>query len=648
MSDFQVIESALQRAARRRRWARALRGMWHGLLVGAILSLLLIGATHLPAWFPQLPLWTPIAAALLPLPFMLLGLIIGGWRKPDINQVARWVDGRQRLQERLSTALEVQGQGRPDRWSELVVNDAAQHIRDFDPRKLMPFSLPKVARWAVVVLAVVAGLGFVPEYRSQKFKQQQAEKQNIKDIGKQLADLTRHSLDKRPPALEPTQKAMEAVGELGDQLTKKAFTRSEALKDLQNMSEKLKDQIKELGKDPALKKLEQAARASNGNDSQNASGLQKQIESLQKQLGTPTGNPEALDKLKKELDKLQEAAKGMADKNSPGTEAEKQKMAESLSALSKQMQEMGLQMPQIDDAINALAANNPDLVLKDLQAATVDLEKMRDMAKSMQQLQQQMDKMGKDLAEQLKNGQPELAAQTLQKMADQAKSSNLSDEQKQKMMKEVAEAIKPAGNYGKVSEHLQSAAKKMESGDKQGASQSMADAAKELQDLMKQMGDAQQMSAELEALKQASACVGSCQGWKMANRPGTGKGGKPGGGVGTWADDENGWMYDGQWSDHWDNSGAVRPDTDGRGQTDRGEGELSDALKPTKVKGQFSPGGQMPSITLKGVSIKGTSKVDYEAAAAAAQSDAQSALSQEKVPRAYQGSVRDYFDDLKK
>jgi len=51
---------------------------------------------------------------------------------------------------------------------------------------------------------------------------------------------------------------------------------------------------------------------------------------------------------------------------------------------------------------------------------------------------------------------------------------------------------------------------------------------------------------------------------------------------------------------------------------------------------------------LKGVSIKGASKVEYEAAAAAAQSDAQSALSQEKVPRAYQGAVRDYFDDIKK
>ena len=55
----------------------------------------------------------------------------------------------------------------------------------------------------------------------------------------------------------------------------------------------------------------------------------------------------------------------------------------------------------------------------------------------------------------------------------------------------------------------------------------------------------------------------------------------------------------------------------------------------------------MPSITLKGVSIKGQSKVDYSQAIATAQSDAQSALGDEKVPRAYQGAVRDYFDDLK-
>jgi hypothetical protein len=415
------------------------------------------------------------------------------------------------------------------------------------------------------------------------------------------------------------------------------------------VAEKLKNELKEMGKDPALRKMEQAARASTGNDSQTAAGLQKQIEAMQKQMGTPTGNPEAIDKLKKDLEKLQEAAKGMANKNTPGSQADRQKMSESLSALSKQMQDMGLQLPQLDDAIKALAENQTDLVLKDLEASLTDLEKMRDMAKSLQQLQQQATKLGKDLAEQLKNGQPEQAQATLQKMVAQLKLPNLAPEQLQKMLAEVSKAVDPAGNYGKVAEHLKNAGQQMQAGNKPGAAQALAAAAKELENLTQQMGDAQALMATLDSLNQASMCIGSGQGWgtHTGNKPGYSPfGNGPGGGVGTWGDPNAQW--DGQWSDHWDNSGIDRPDQDGMGHTDRGEGELSDALKPTKVKGQFKPGGQMPSITLKGVSIKGQSKVAYEEAATAAQSDAQSALSQEKVPRAYQGAVKDYFDDLKK
>jgi hypothetical protein len=395
--------------------------------------------------------------------------------------------------------------------------------------------------------------------------------------------------------------------------------------------------------------MEQAARASTGNDSQSAASLQKQIDSLQKQMGAPTGNPDALDKLKKDLEKLQEAAKGLAGKNTPATDAERQKLSESLAALSKQMQDMGLQLPQLDEAIKALAANQTDLVLKDLQASLTDLEKMRDMAKSLQQLQQQAQKLGKDLAEQLKNGQPELAQATLQKMVAQLQSASLAPEQLQKILAEVSKAVDPAGNYGKVAGHLKNAGQQMQAGNKPGAAQALAAAAKELENLTQQGGDAQALMATLDSLNQASMCIGSGQGWGMrtGNRPGYGPyGGRPGGGVGTWGDPNGQW--DGQWSDHWDNSGVNRPDQDPRGHTDRGEGELSDALRPTKVKGQFKPGGQMPSITLKGVSIKGQSKVAYEEAATAAQSDAQSALSQEKVPRAYQGAVKDYFDDLKK
>jgi predicted nucleic acid-binding Zn-ribbon protein len=643
MSELETIRTALQKAGFRHRLKRALRGLWAGLLIGAILSLLVTGVYHI---FP-IPLRSLILATACPFLGALVGFIVGGWKKTGASEVARWVDREERLKERLSTALELSNDSDNNQWRDLIIADAADHAKRIDAKRLLPFGLPKTCRWALVVLAVAAGLGFAPEYRSKSVLQKQADQANIKETGRLLADLTRRQLERRPPAFEPTQKSMEAVSSLGDELTKKTLTRSDALKDLASVTDKLKDQLKEMGKEPGLKRLEEAARKTGGNDSQSASALQKQIDSLQKQLGTPTGTPNDLDKLQKNLEKLQQAARGLADKNSSDADAERQKLSESLSELSKQIQGMGLQLPQLDDAINALAANQTDLFLKDLEAATTDLEKMKEMAKSLQQMQQQMEKLGKDLAEQLKNGQPEIAHQTLQKMITQLNSANLTPEQLQKMLDEVSRAVDPAGNYGKVAEHLKAATGKMKGSDKSGAAQSLAAAAKELEDLMQQMGDAQELSATLDALNQASMCIGSGKCWGMCKGPPrVGPGGKPGRGVGTWADENAEW--DGESTTGWDNSGLKRPDMEGRGQTDRGDGELNDALKPTKVKGQFTPGGPMPSITLKGVSIKGQSKVDYEEAATAAQSDAQSALSQEKVPRAYQGAVKDYFDDLKK
>lgn len=82
-------------------------------------------------------------------------------------------------------------------------------------------------------------------------------------------------------------------------------------------------------------------------------------------------------KLQPGLQNLLEAAERIADKNSPGAAAGRQKMSESLSALSKQLRGMGMQLPQLDEAIAALAANQTDLFLKDLQASLTDLEKLR-------------------------------------------------------------------------------------------------------------------------------------------------------------------------------------------------------------------------------------------------------------------------------
>ena len=663
MSELQIIQVTLENAARRRRWARALRGMWTGLFIGSIIWLVALATFKLAPVSIGLLVWTGAAALACPL----IGLIIGGWRKPALAETARWVDVQQNLKERMSTALEFGGDETAGTWRDLVMHDAVSHAQEIDARKLVPFRLSRATRWAALLLAVAAGLGFVPEYRSKAYLQKQADAKNIKEVGKQIADLARRELQQRPPALETTKKSMESVSELGDKLQKASLTRSDALKDLAKVGDKLKDQVKNLAKDPALKKLEQAARTPGGNEAQTAQGLQKQMDAMQKQLGKAAGNPEAMDKLQKELEKLQEEAKALANKTGDAAEAEKQKLSAALSSLSQQAAEAGVQLPQLDDAVQALAANQTDRFMKDLEEATTDLEKLRDMSKKLQAMQAMAEKLGKDLAEQLKNGQAEAAAATLKKLAEQLKSANLSGEQQQKILEEVTKALPEAKEYGKVSDLLKQAAKQMQQGDKPNASQSLADAAKELEKLMQDMQDAESLIASLQNLDQASKAISSGQSWSQCKGGGQCKncGGKgcgmcrgksgynpfgrnPGAGVGTWGQEGGEWVESGDWTAHTDNSALNNRDQAGRGQTDRAPEDLSGKLTPDKVKGQFTPGGQMPSISLKGVSIKGTSKVQYEESVATAQSEAQAALSQEKVPRAYQGAVKDYFDDLKK
>ncbi len=648
MGELQIIQDTLERAARRRRRERALRGLWRGLLVGALLYLVALLVFKLAPVPAATLYWSGLAACLC----ALAGVTIGGWRKPSLAETARWVDVKQNLKERLSTALEFSGDENSGTWRDLVMTDAVSHANEIDPRKLVPFSLSQAARWAVVILVLAAGLGFVPEYRGKAFVQKQADAKVIKEAGKQVADLTRRELQQRPPALETTKKSLEAVTELGEKLEKMSLTRSDALKDLASASDKLKNELKDLAKDPALKKLEQAARSPGGKNAETA-GLQKQMESLQKQLSSQAGNPDALDKLQKNLEKMQEAAKSLADKTGDAADAERQKLSAELSSLSQQAAEAGVGLPQLDEAIAALAANQTDRFLKDLDAALTDIEKLRDLKHKLEamQAQAQSEKLGKDLAEQLKNGQAEAAAATLKKLSEELKSAKLSAAQQQKILEEVSKALPAASEYGKVADLLKQGAKQMQQGDKPNASQSLADAAKELENLLQQMNDAQSLMAALDKLDKASMCIGQCKGWGMGQgqKPGYNPFGKnPGGGVGTWGQEGGEWVENGDWTAHADNSALNDRNQAGRGLTDREQGDLAGKLQPTKVKGQFTPGGQMPSITLKGVSIKGTSKVAYEEATTAAQADAQSALSQEKVPRAYQGAVKDYFDDLKK
>jgi polyhydroxyalkanoate synthesis regulator phasin len=655
MSDFEAIQSVLNRAAQRRRWERAWNGLWRGLFIGALGWLAAVVTYKL---FP-VPAVVLEAAAVFAGVCVAAGFLAGWRRRPTLGQTARCLDDRQQLQERLSTALELAPAGPVEGWRALLLSDAARFAAKLDPRQIFLYRLPPVSRWSLAALALAAGLGFVPEYRTTAYLEKQQETQAVKEVGKRIVEVTRQTLDRRPPALEPARQAIENAEQVGLRMDKATLSRNDALKDLASVADKLKEQLKELGKDnPAVKALEREAREPN-NGAGSTAANQKQMEDLQKSLGKAGENPAALDKLADQLQKLEKAAAALPKGDSPVAAAERQKLAQNLSELADAARKLGEPLPNLDDAIAALQQGQTANFQKDLDLATTDLEKLQHISKELQRLQQQADRDGKDLPEQLRFGQPDLAQKTLNKMIDNLRSGKMTPDEAAKILDEVSRSVEPAVPYGEASKHLHEAARHIREGDKQGAAQSLAAAAKELEKVQAQLADAKAVQGSLDALNRAEMCLskhtcwgecpncGDCSGRCLAAGHCLGLGhNKAGRGVGTWTEDDS-QLYP-QMSGLWDNSGINRPDTDPRGLTDRGDPQLADNLSPTRLHGQITPGSPMPSITLKGVSIKGTSSVAYQEAAAKAQSDAQSALNQDQVPRAYQGAVKDYFDDLKK
>ncbi len=637
MDPQQQLEAVLTRAGRRQRWLRAWRGFWIGFFIAALVWL----AGILVYKFLPVPVAVLPAAGLAGLAVMAAGFISGFRRRMTLLETARWIDRQNRLQERLSTALELGAQSPNSAWRALLLRDLIPHLPKIEPRQLLPLQLPEFARWSVVALVLAACLGFVPEFRTQKQREKEQEKEIVKDTGARLLDLTKRSLEQRRPLLEPTQKALENVAELGDKMAKAQLTRSDALKDLASVTEKMREQARELGRNPAFKSLKEPDRKQTPSG-RSPQELQKQIQSLEKALGGQTGGSDAVDKMKQDLQKAKDAAAGLKGNDSEEAKQMREKIAQSLADLSKKAEAMGMSMPELDDAISALASSQIDQVLKDLDAAELKLDKLQAMAQALEKMQKELQEIGKNLAEQLEKGQLNFAAANLEQMVDQLKASKLSSEELQKILKEVSDAIKPADPYGKAGEFLKKAAEQGQAGDKVAAAKSMKEAADELKKIAEQFGDLKDLMASLASLQKAQMCLGNGTKWSLCKTPG--KGGR-GPGVGTWADDSR-FLDPNDVEQAWDNSQFNRPDRDPRGLTER-DPTLPEGLTPTKIKGQISPGGPMPSITLKGVSITGRSQVDYKEMTQAAQSEAQSALSQQQIPRAYQGAVKNYFDDLK-
>ncbi len=641
MSERETILRLLSQASRRLRLQSAWGGAGRGLLGGGAIWLVVLGLSKL------LPVGEGAvaiagAAALLAIPG---AAIAAAMRRPGRLETARWLDRRIQLQERLSAAVELAEHPQAGGWSRLVQRDAAAHVGDVQLDRVIPYRLDAVFRSSLAVWAVGFGLGFVPEHRSAEHRQRMADEAIVQSTGRRLVELTRYTLKESPEIRPAAREAFERVEALGAEWGQVKLTRQEALRDLARVSDQLRQELRQLNEGGALDRLRRAARAS-GADPGTRLANEALARKLSESLGKAGGDPAAIEALKRELEKAREAAGGLGSSaGAPGSAAREQ-LGQFLRGLAQQGMDMGISLPDLRDAIEALATEPADLLVRDLDAAISDLEKLESMAQSLERLQQRMERLGKDLAEQIEKGQAQAAIQTLNRMSEQLRGAGLPDAVREQVLDEVARAVSPAGQFENVARALQKAVQEMKERQTARAAESLDEAARELERLLEGMGDADAIRSALAALGRAQMCASSGQGWGQCQRPAAGQGGKPGQGYGTWAE-EDGWLAYPEMSDLWLNPPESRPEMDPRSGLDRGEGELAENLSPTRIRGEIGPGSSMPSITLKGVSVQGMSTVQFQEAVLGAQEDAQNALSQERIPRAYRGAVRDYFDDLK-
>ena len=641
MREIQTIEAALNRVAWRRRWFRAWNGFFQGLLLASLAWLMAtLGFKFLPLPFAMFGV-----LGLAALGAVALGFIWGGFRTDGLLETARWLDQQLGSKECLSAAVELHQTSGP--WGAALLQEGLKWVGHVQTARLLTYQLPAAARWTMWLLLASVCLGWVPEYRSQDFLDRQREKEVMKEVGRHLSRLAKRSLQLRPPVMKPTESAMVSVDELGRQLTEARLTRSDALERISSVSERLNEMAKTFGENPAFKRMRQEARIPSGTPAPSQRALQEEIDALQEKMNGASGDVNGLERMKRKLNELQRLAVRLDDEEALSA-AMKERMAERISSLTRWGKRQGIPLPDLDDAMAALPDGEMSRLLESLDLAQIDLDQMRAMAKSLQKMQAEAAQMGRTLGEQLERGQVQAAHHRLMEMTSKNSPGSTGGDQPLSLMKELSDALEPARDYGAVGALLKQAIQATQDQRPAQASESLRAAAEELKRLTGQLGDVQSLMASLEELKNAQQCVGNGMGWGQVKggRPKPGTGGMPGAGVGTWADENAGWFYVPETAERWDDSGLTQPETDARGHTDRGEGEVASGMIPTTVRGRFTPGSAMPSLPLKGLSIRGQSRIHYEEAMSAAQDAAQSALSQQKVPRAYQQSVKGYFDEF--
>ena len=360
----QIIQSKLSAIQRRMRT----EGLFQSLATFNLWGLLITGILLVANRF--FPLSIPIGVAIA-LPISIASVIAVGLsllRKIDPFEVARFVDQRLNLKERLGTALEAMGRGETGDFAILQVRDAARAAQGIPPATVVSYTVPRTLKWLPIPILLIGLSFFIPRMYGVPPPLTASEHGAIQDAAARLERAVRR-LDKTELSkqVEETAKALRNK-HTGVQAAQ------EKLSKLREEVQTQKNQLAENELDRAVETISKLSENSNLLSGANAEEIASDLQKLADRMDELTEAQRAeLDVLLRQLaERLggNPAAKNLVDQlNEIGTEGVSPEILAKIARSLLEIDQQAKDMAQLEDILEEIKTSRKNIGLAGIEMA---------------------------------------------------------------------------------------------------------------------------------------------------------------------------------------------------------------------------------------------------------------------------------------
>ncbi|MDE0481148.1 MAG: hypothetical protein OXI67_01095 [Candidatus Poribacteria bacterium] len=125
----------------------------------AFFAMCFLAAIYVGIRFIQFPFSMLLVTLFTIIGVVVFGICLGIRHLPTLSDIAGYVDEHLELKERASTSLELIQENREDELAQLQIRDTAEGIRNVDSTKVIPYTPPRLLKWALIPLLII-GLSF--------------------------------------------------------------------------------------------------------------------------------------------------------------------------------------------------------------------------------------------------------------------------------------------------------------------------------------------------------------------------------------------------------------------------------------------------------------------------------------------------------